>query len=242
MARAAAARATAPAPRRAPARPAPRRVPARPAAPRKRTPAARKRTPAARKPARARSVPERLAAIPRSPFVDRLLTGRAWIVLVAGLLAGIVFANVALLELNAGIARTTEKVAALKRENAQLRLQAARLGSTERIQRAAADLGLVLPAPGQVRYLKARPGQDPALALKRMSAPDPVPVVAPVPVTPVPDPAATTPATTAPVTPVATDPAATAPPATTDPAATAPPPAAAPQAAVPPAATTGQTG
>ena len=72
--------------------------------------------------------------------------------------------------MNAGIARTTEKVAALKRENSRLRLEAAKLGSSERIQRAAADLGLVLPAPGEVRYLAARPG-DAALALKRMSAP-----------------------------------------------------------------------
>jgi cell division protein FtsL len=167
-------------------------------------------------------------------------------VLVAGLLAGIVFANVALLELNAGIARTTEKVAALKRENARLRLQAARLGSTERIQRAAADIGLVLPAPGQVRYLKARPGQDAALAVKRMTEPDAVPVVvappvAPVPVAPVTDPAALAAPTDPAAAPAPTDPATT-PPATTDPAATAPAPAPAPQAAVPPAATTGQTG
>ena len=63
--------------------------------------------------------------------------------------------------MNAGIARTTEKVAALKRENSRLRLEAARLGSSERIQRAAADLGLVLPAPGEVRYLDARPERGP---------------------------------------------------------------------------------
>jgi hypothetical protein len=129
--------------------------------------------------------------------------------------------------MNAGIARTTEKVAALKRENSRLRLEAAKLGSSERIQRAAADLGLVLPAPGEVRYLEARPG-DAALALKRMSAPAPVPVYTPppAPVEPEPvvtDPAATTTETATPtttttpaesVTPTAT---ATTPPATTDP-------------------------
>jgi cell division protein FtsL len=188
----------------------------------------RRRSTAARKPARPRSLPARLAAIPRSPFVDRLLTGRAWIVLVAGLLAGIVFANVALLEMNAGIARTSEQVSVLKRENGRLRLQAARLGSTERIQRAAADLGLVLPAPGQVRYLETRPGRDAALALKRMTAPDAVPVTAPAPVPVVPAPVAVAPVPAepvAPVTPVVTDPAATA----------------APQA-VTPVPTTGQTG
>lgn len=170
------ARTTAPRPARAapPAR-APRRAP---------QPVPRRRTPS-RAPVRGRrrqsSRLARLAAIPHSPFVDRLITGRAWIVLVGGLLAGIVFLNVALLELNAGIARTTEKVAAVKRENARLRLQAARLGSTERIQQAAADLGLVLPVPGEVRYLKANPARDAPRALALMSAPEEAaPVAAPV--------------------------------------------------------------
>jgi cell division protein FtsL len=154
--------------------------------------------------------------------VDRLLTGRVWIVLLAVLLAGIVSANVALLEMNAGIARTTEKVAALKRENSRLRLKAARLGASERIQRAAADLGLVLPAPGEVRYLEARPERDPALALSHMTAPDPVvayippPAPAPVPTTTTPPPVT---AETAPVT-TATEPVAPAPTATTTPPAT----------------------
>ena len=179
--------ATAPAPRRAPARPAPRR---KPATPRRGTmrPAPRRRVQPQGRGAKAAA---RLAAIPRSPFVDRLLTGRIWIVLLAVLLAGIVFANVALLEMNAGIARTTEKVAALKRENSRLRLEAAKLGSSERIQRAAADLGLVLPPPGEVRYLEARPG-DAALALKHMSAPAPVLAYTPPPAPVVPEPTTTT--------------------------------------------------
>jgi cell division protein FtsL len=231
MARAAAARAAAPAPapRHAPRR-APRRhtrtAPARPVRRRSQAQPAGRRAKAA----------ARLAAIPRSPFVDRLLTGRVWIVLLAVLLAGIVTANVALLEMNAGIARTTEKVTTLKRQNSRLRLQAARLGSSERIQRAAADLGLVLPAPGEVRYLDARPDEDPAPALKRMSAPDPVPVY-----TPPPPPEPTTPVTT--TTPPAT--AETAPPTTTTttPAEpVAPEPAPAPTATATPPATTGQTG
>ena len=218
MARAAAARATAPAPRRAPQRATPRRKPA-PARRRSTGRAAPSRTARTRPAGRRAKAAARLAAIPHSPFVDRLLTGRAWIVLVAVLLAGIVSANVALLEKNAGIARTTEQVAVLKRENSRLRLQAARLGSSERIQRAAADLGLVLPAPGEVRYLEARPEDDPALALKRMSEPEPVPVYTPPPaLTPVPE---TTPTTATPP-PVA----APAPTATT----------------TPPSAATGQTG
>jgi len=233
VARAAAARATAPAPRRAPQRTTPRRKPA-PARRRSTGRTAAPRTARARPAGRRAKAAARLAAIPHSPFVDRLLTGRAWIVLVAVLLAGIVFANVALLEKNAGIARTTEKVAALKRENSRLRLQAARLGSSERIQRAAADLGLVLPAPGEVRYLQARPEEDPALALKRMSEPEPVPVYAPAPVpAPVPE---TTPTTTPPVA-AETTPATT----TTEPAPSEPTPPA-PTATTTPPATTGQTG
>jgi cell division protein FtsL len=227
MARAATARVAAPAtaPRRAPQRPA-RRQPVR-KAPAKR-PAARRR-PKAQPVGRRAKAAQRLAAIPRSPFVDRLLTGRVWIVLLAVLLAGIVTANVALLEMNAGIAQTTEKVTALKRENSRLRLEAARLGSSERIQRAAADLGLVLPAPGEVRYLEARPEEDPALALKRMSEPAPVPVYTPPPAP------ETTPTTTT-TPPVAAE---TAPVATTTPTEPVTP---APTAATTPPATTGQTG
>ena len=231
MARAAAARATAPAPRRAPQRATPRPKPA-PARRRSTGRTAPTRKTRARPTGKRAKAAARLSAIPHSPFVDRLLTGRAWIVLVAVLLAGIVFANVALLEKNAGIARTTEKVATLKRENSRLRLEAARLGSSERIQRAAADLGLVLPAPGEVRYLEARPEEDPALALKRMSEPEPVPVYTPLPV-PAPEPV-TTPTTTPPAAtetaPVATEPA------------PAEPTAPAPTATTTPPTSAGQTG
>jgi cell division protein FtsL len=208
VARTATARATAPAPLRAPSRTAPRRAPS---TPRRGTTRPRTRRPIPPRPvAKREKIAARLAAIPQSPFVDRLLTGRAWIVLLAVLLAGIVFANVALLEMNAGIARTTEQVAALKRENSRLRLEAARLGSSERIQRAAADLGLVLPAPGEVRYLETRP-EDAALALKKMTEPTAVPVFEPVPVEPeplVPVVEATTtidPVTGEPVTPTTTE-------------------------------------
>ena len=230
MARAATARAAVTAPRRAPQRTAPRRSPA----PARRRPATRpapKRKAQLQPRGRRAKAAARLAAIPRSPFVDRLLTGRVWIVLLAVLLAGIVTANVALLEMNAGIAQTTEKVTALKRENSRLRLQAARLGSSERIQRAAADLGLVLPAPGEVRYLDARPAEDPALALKRMSEPAPVPVYTPPPVPETTPTTTTTPPVAAETAPVTT---------TTEPV--TPEPAPAPTATTTLPATTGQTG
>ncbi len=156
----------APAPaRHAPARPAPARTgpalakrtsgaaapaPSRPGAP-KRTPApGRPRAPAERP--RTALVTARGAAV-----LDTLLAGRGWIALVFVLLAGIVFLNVDLLRMNRDIARTVERATAVKRENSRLRAEAARLGSSERIQAVASEAGLVMPAPGAVRYLRSRP-------------------------------------------------------------------------------------
>jgi cell division protein FtsL len=139
--------------------------------------------------------------------LDALLAGRGWIVLIGVLLAGIVFFNVDLLQMNRDIARDAERAAALKRENGRLRLDVARLASSERIQEAAARLGLVLPAPGEVRYLEARPGIDARRAARNLSEPSSLFNV-PAPALAVP------PAAAAPTTPGATT---DAPPATTTP-------------------------
>jgi cell division protein FtsL len=107
-----------------------------------------------------------------SRVLDALLSGRGWIALVFLLLAGIVFFNVDLLQMNRDIAANSEKIAKLKRENARLLLDRSRLSASERIQEEAAKLGLVLPAPGEVRYLKARPARDARRAAKRITVPD----------------------------------------------------------------------
>jgi cell division protein FtsL len=160
-----------------------------------------------------------------SGVLDALLAGRGWIALVFVLLAGIVFFNVDLLRMNHDIARDADRISALKREIARNRLDVARLASSERIQESAAQLGLVLPAPGEVRYLKARPRLDAHQAARRITAPN-LSYVPPEPVDNAPEPVA--PATT---DPAAADPTATTDPATTDPAATDP--AAADTAAAP---------
>ena len=119
--------------------------------------------------------PATRVAVPRIDGVallDRLLRGPAYIALVGILLAGIVFFNVDVLETNHGIARTDTRSSQLKRENAALTLKLAKLGSSERIQRMALDQGLVLPQPGDVRYLRAN-REDAARALRVMTAPDP---------------------------------------------------------------------
>ena len=156
-----------------------------------------------------------------SGVLDALLSGRGWIALVFVLLAGIVFLNVDLLQMNREIAQNAEKISMLKREIARNRLDAARLASSERIQDSAAQLGLVRPPAGEVRYLKARPGRDARLAAKRITAPS-LAFVAPEPVETAPEPvlAPTDPASTQPAhtDPVATDPAA-ADPAAAEPAA-----------------------
>jgi hypothetical protein len=79
-----------------------------------------------------------------------------------------VFFNVDLLRMNRDIAVTSERARTVQLENARLRTDIARLGSSERIQRVAADRGLVLPAPGEVRYLRSDPSSDSRRAAARM--------------------------------------------------------------------------
>ena len=115
--------------------------------------------------------PERLRQPARGAAVlDALLQGRAWIGLLFVLLAGIVFFNVDLLRMNREIARTTESVEAVKQENARLRTDLARMGSSERIQRVAAERGLVLPKPSEVRYVRSDPAADARRAAARLAA------------------------------------------------------------------------
>jgi cell division protein FtsL len=216
MARAAAATA---APARQPARQPARRQPA-PARQPSRRPAAPTRRPQ-RRAAGGSTARKRRSATNRLPLgarlLDALLSGRVWIGLVGVLLAGIVFFNVDLMRMNREITHVANRAAQVKRENAGLRQDVAQLANSERIQEAAAELGLVLPAPDQVRYLKSNPRIDARTASKRIIAPTP---------SDAPDPAATTPptTTTSPTTTTTTPPTtttATPPTTTTTPPATA---------------------
>ena len=194
---------------------------------RRRMSGAARTAPAVALPLRFLNAPFARAARARTGSVlDALLSGRGWIALVFVLLAGIVFFNVDLLQMNREIARNADRISALKRENARLLVDEARLASSERIQEAAAQLGFVLPAPGEVRYLRARPTRDAGQAVKHITAPNlsyvaPEPI-APEPVAPATDPAATDPAATDPAAATMTDPATADPAVTSAPAATAP--------------------
>ena len=179
-------------------------------------------------------------------LLDRLVRGRAWIALMAIGLIGIVFMQVSLLKLNAGISRAVTAADTFDRQNSSLREDISKLDSGERIQAVAAKLGMVTPAAGDVHYLDGR-GADGARAAASIKPPDPVtpPTVtqAPAAATTAPAAATTAPAATtaAPVTtttaPAATTTAAatttTAAPVNPAPTATASPPAVAGGASAP---------
>src|SRR5204862_5124658 len=95
----------------------------------------------------------RLAALPDHRLLARLVHGSAWIGIVGFALIGIVFMQVSLLKLNAGIGRSVEKAAILDRQNAELRAAVSELGANDRIQAEAQRLGFVVPPPGSVTFL-----------------------------------------------------------------------------------------
>ena len=114
--------------------------------------------------------------------LDRLVRGRAWIAIMAIGLIGIVFMQVSLLKLNAGISRAVTAADTFDRQNSSLREDISKLDSGERIQAVAAKLGMVTPAAGDVHYLDGR-GADAARAAAAIKPPDPVKptVAAPAP-------------------------------------------------------------
>jgi len=166
---------------------------------------------------RTTSVFGRVRALPEHRVVDRLLRSRLWIWALGLLLGGIVTMQVSLLKLNSGISRAVETTTTLERQNADLEASIAQLSSPDRIESGATTLGMLMPAAGDVDYLKAGP-EDAADAVKRMEPPSAdaaallanggivpgslaAPVTTAAPVTPAPvEPAlATAAATTAPV-------------------------------------------
>jgi hypothetical protein len=178
--RATAARAARPAPRRA--RPAPRPAP-------RLVPVAVGRTALA------------VGGIADSGLVLRLTRSRLWIGALGSLLVGIVALNVAALSFNASSSKTAGLSDELLRENSALRAQIENGLSNERVQAAAASLGLIVPEPGAIRYLEPKPGDAAAAAdrLRRGSFTIGTEYVPPaIPVTPVPAEATATTETTVP--------------------------------------------
>jgi hypothetical protein len=151
------------------------------------------------------------------------------------LLVGIVALNVVALSFNASSSVATRHTDALERQNSTLRAQIAASGaSSDRVQTLAGQLGMIMPEPGSIGYLRAS-SNDAAIAAKRLEsgelatgapAADPTTLTSSTPTTTTTDttavPAATTttptttvPTATTPTTPTATTPTTTTPTATT---------------------------
>lgn len=119
-------------------------------------------------------VAEATMEVSGSRTMDRLVRSRAWVVIVAFGLIGIVAMQVSLLKLNNGIGRAVETAATLERSNAALRGQVSRLSSGDRIQAMAGSRGFVMPEPADVTYLRAGTlSSDGLRAARRMRAPNP---------------------------------------------------------------------
>ncbi len=161
-------------------------------------------------------------ALPDHRLLDRLVRGRAWIVLIGMALIGIVAMQVSLLKLNAGIGHNVQRSSVLQRQNDLLRAEDSRLAEGQRVERTAAHAGLIQPNPGSVRFIAQRQGNA-GRAAGALAHPRPVmpvttaepatpPVAAKVPLTSTtaaPAPAAVTPAATS--TPTSVSPPAAAP-------------------------------
>jgi len=129
-----------------------------------------------------------VGGIADSGAIVRLTRGQLWIGALAVLLVGIVALNVLALRFNAASGEAARQAEELARENSALRGELATTLSREETLRAADELGLYLPPPGELRYREAKP-EDAAEAARRLRegevtagvapAPEPVPYVAP---------------------------------------------------------------
>jgi hypothetical protein len=96
-----------------------------------------------------------------------------WLILIAGMLAaGLIYINVGTLEAGDGYGKYAERSLELERENTALRAKIANLSSAERIQRYASRRGMVVPAPEQFDYLRAKRG-DALKGSRGYKAPEP---------------------------------------------------------------------
>ena len=106
------------------------------------------------------SIPARALAVvrglPDHSLLDRIVRGRAWIPLLGVMLAGIVAMQVEVLKLGATMGRAIEQGTALQSRNELLRASIATLADDQRIERIAADMGMVMPEPTAVGFLSMR--------------------------------------------------------------------------------------
>jgi len=119
-----------------------------------------------------RALAHGIARVSRHPLIDRVISGRWSIALIAFALIGIVTLQLGLLKLNVGVGRSLEREQTLERENATLAIENAELTSPERIRQLATRLGMSSVSLTELRFLRAAhsPGAA-AGAAARLHAP-----------------------------------------------------------------------
>jgi hypothetical protein len=111
-------------------------------------------------------------SLPDHRLLDRVVRGRAWIPILGVLLAGIVATQVEVLKLGASMGRWVSRTAALTSRNQALQASVAALSDGQRIERLAAQMGMVMPAPTDVNFAPLHPRGGIRLALRRIQAPN----------------------------------------------------------------------
>jgi hypothetical protein len=111
-----------------------------------------------------------VSGLAESGLVHRLTRGRLWIGVLTTFLVGIVALNVFALSFNASSSKTTRLTDVLQRQNSALQGQIAASGaSSDRLQARAGSMGMIVPEPSSIGYVKASP-KDAGLAAKRLSS------------------------------------------------------------------------
>jgi cell division protein FtsL len=97
-----------------------------------------------------------VVSLPESSLLDRVIRGRIWIPLLGVLLVGIVATQVEILKLNAGVGAAIEQTTTLQSRNDALRESVTGLSNEQRIERIAAQHGMLMAPPDATKFL--RPG------------------------------------------------------------------------------------
>jgi hypothetical protein len=111
-------------------------------------------------------------ALPDHSLLDRVVRGRAWILMLGVMLAGIVAMQVEVLKLGASMGRSIQASTGLQSRNELLRASVASLADDQRIERLAAGMGMIMPAPDGVGFLAAHPRPNVQQALGNIHAPN----------------------------------------------------------------------
>jgi hypothetical protein len=89
------------------------------------------------------------------PRLDRIVRGRAWIPLLGVMLVAIVGLRVEVLKLGSSVGRQLQQATTLESSNAMLRSRVSELSGNERISKLAEGMGMLMPGPMDIHFVKA---------------------------------------------------------------------------------------